>query len=312
MKQNSEKREAFEGKLKKAITPILFLLPFGVLFLLFVVFPFAFGITISFFKWNMFDSSRTSFVGFENYAKILFNRESIYNEYFWSGLGNTLLFVVISVPLLIVLPLVLAAILDKKPFGFRFFRVSLFAPTVLSVATIALIWAWQFYTHNGFINGILVKLGLPRVDWLNTQPWAWIALLVVTLWWTSGTNMVIFAAGMKNVDRNLYEAAELDGASAARKFWSITVPGIRHQLFMCLIMTMIASFNIYGQPQMLTNGGPVIEGVSTTRVLMMHIRGLITGANANPGVASAMSVCMGLIMICLSVVQNVVNKRMED
>ncbi len=161
------------------------------------------------------------------------------------------------------------------------------------------------------INEVLSSVGLPKVDWLNKQPSAWFAILIITVWWTVGTNMVIFGAGMKNVDKNLYEAAQIDGAGPLRQFRSITIPGIRNQLFMCIIMTMIASFNIYGQPQMLTGGGPVENGEFTTMVLMMRIRGIGMGANSNPGVASAMSVCMGLIMIVLSLIQNKLTKK-ED
>ena len=298
-------------KFRKGITPVLFLLPFAVLFCMFVVFPFIYGITISFFNWNMFDPAKRVFCGFDNYVKILFNKESIYYSYFWSGLKYTLLFVVISVPSLICISLLFAALLDKNPFGYRFFRFALFAPTVLSIATVIIIWSWQFYTNNGVINEVLTSIGLSKVDWLNKQPWAWIAILIITIWWTIGTNMVIFGAAMKNVDKNLYEAAQLDGANAFRQFFSITLPGIKNQLFMCIIMTMIASFNIYGQPQMLTGGGPVENGEFTTMVLMMRIRNIGMGANANPGVASAMSVCMGLIMIVLSLIQNKLTKK-ED
>ncbi len=316
MKQTCAVKEAVKGsrslRLKKALVPIAFLLPFGIIFCMFVIFPFVFGIAISFFNWNMFDASRTSFAGFANYIKILFNSESIYFSYFWNGLKNTLLFVAISVPLLIVLPLLLAGLLDRKPYGFRFFRFALFAPTVLSISTVVIIWSWQFYTNGGVINEFLKKVGIGGPNWLNAQPWAWIAILIVTLWWTIGTNMVIFSAGMKNVDRSLYEAARLDGAGAFRSFWHITLPEISNQIVLCLLMTMIASFNIYGQPQLLTNGGPVIDGNFTTTVLMMRIRSIGMGANANPGVASAMSVCMGIIMIAISIVQNRLSKRKGD
>ncbi len=316
MKQTCAVKEAVKGsrslRLKKALVPIAFLLPFGIIFCMFVIFPFVFGIAISFFNWNMFDASRTSFAGFANYIKILFNSESIYFSYFWNGLKNTLLFVAISVPLLIVLPLLLAGLLDRKPYGFRFFRFALFAPTVLSISTVVIIWSWQFYTNGGVINEFLKKVGIGGPNWLNAQPWAWIAILIVTLWWTIGTNMVIFSAGMKNVDRSLYEAARLDGAGAFRSFWHITLPEISNQIVLCCLMTMIASFNIYGQPQLLTNGGPVIDGNFTTTVLMMRIRSIGMGANANPGVASAMSVCMGIIMIAISIVQNRLSKRKGD
>ena len=162
------------------------------------------------------------------------------------------------------------------------------------------------------INEFLKKIGIGGPNWLNAQPWAWVAILIVTLWWTIGTNMVIFSAGMKNVDQSLYEAAKLDGAGAIRSFWHITLPGISNQIVLCLLMTMIASFNVYGQPQLLTGGGPVIDGDFTTTVLMMRIRTIGMGANANPGVSSAMSVCMGIIMIAVSIVQSRVSKRRGD
>ncbi len=300
------------ARIRKALVPVAFLLPFGIIFCMFVIFPFIFGITISFFNWNMFDASRTSFAGFGNYYKILFNSESIYFSYFWNGLKNTLLFVAISVPLLIILPLIFAGLLDRKPYGFRFFRFSLFVPTVLSISTVVIIWSWQFYANGGVINEFLKKIGIGGPNWLNAQPWAWVAILIVTLWWTIGTNMVIFSAGMKNVDQSLYEAAKLDGAGAIRSFWHITLPGISNQIVLCLLMTMIASFNVYGQPQLLTGGGPVIDGDFTTTVLMMRIRTIGMGANANPGVSSAMSVCMGIIMIAVSIVQSRVSKRRGD
>lgn len=298
-------------RIKNALVPVAFLLPFGIIFCTFVVFPFVFGITISFFNWNTFDPNRTSFVGFANYQKILFNSESIYYSYFWIGLKNTLLFVLISVPFLIILPLIFAGLLNSKPYGFRFFRFVIFAPTVLSISTVVIIWSWQLYTNGGVINEFLKTIGIQGPNWLNAQPWAWIAILVVTLWWTVGTNMVIFAAGMKNVDASLYEAARLDGAGSVHAFWYITLPGIMNQIVLCLLMTMISSFNIYGQPQLLTNGGPVLDGEFTTTVLMMRIRSIGMGANANPGVASAMAVCMGLIMIAISLVQNKLSSREE-
>lgn len=124
-KNNSNVKETKARSLnvRKVVTPVLFLLPFAVFFCMFVVFPFIYGITISFFNWNMFDPSKRAFCGFDNYVKILFNKESIYYSYFWSGLKYTLLFVVISVPFLICISLLFAALLDKKPFGFRFFQI---------------------------------------------------------------------------------------------------------------------------------------------------------------------------------------------
>jgi len=287
------------GRLVRRLEPAAYLAPYLLAFSLFFVIPFFYGIMISFFDWNLFFPEQTVFVGFDNYAKILFDTGSIFHRYFWQGLGNTALFVVLAVPLLIAIPLFFAILIDLEPPGYRFFRTVLFMPTILSISAVILIWKWQFYNNGGFLNALLVKLGFAEIPFLIAQPWAWITILVVTVWWTMGTNMVIFGAGLKNIDKSLYEAAAIDGASYAQTLRHVTVPLLAPQMFIVALTTMIASFNIYGQPDLLTNGGPQF----TTTVLMMRIRGLAFGANAEPGVATAMAILMGLVMIVVSIVQ---------
>jgi len=290
------------GRIKRflrRLEPAAYLSPYLAAFSLFFVIPFFYGIMISFFDWNLFFPEQTVYVGFDNYYEILFDAGSIFHRYFWQGLGNTVLFVVLAVPLLIAIPLFFAILIDLEPPGYRFFRTLLFLPTILSISAVILIWKWQFYNNGGFLNSLLVKLGFEEIPFLIAQPWAWIAILVVTVWWTMGTNMVIFGAGLKNIDKSLYEAAAIDGATYAQTLRHVTVPLLAPQMFIVALTTMIASFNIYGQPDLLTNGGPQFS----TTVLMMRIRGLAFGANADPGVATAMALLMGFIMIVVSVVQ---------
>jgi len=290
------------GRIKRflrRLEPAAYLSPYLAAFSLFFVIPFFYGIMISFFDWNLFFPEQTVYVGFDNYYEILFDAGSIFHRYFWQGLGNTALFVVLSVPLLIAIPLFFAILIDLEPPGYRFFRTLLFLPTILSISAVILIWKWQFYNNGGFLNSLLVKLGFAEIPFLIAQPWAWIAILIVTVWWTMGTNMVIFGAGLKNIDKSLYEAAAIDGATYAQTLRHVTVPLLAPQMFIVALTTMIASFNIYGQPDLLTSGGPQFS----TTVLMMRIRGLAFGANADPGVATAMAILMGFIMIVVSVVQ---------
>lgn len=292
--------------IKENISAWIFLLPYIALFSLFFIVPFFYGIIISFFDWNMFQPELTTFVGFENYYNVLFNQDSIFYIYFWSGLKNTLLFVVIAVPFLILIPLVLAKLIDIQPRGYKFFRTILFLPTVLSISAVILIWRWQFYTNGGFINSLLLTLGIDEIAFLSTQPWAWISILIVTIWWTMGTNLVILGAGMKNIDRTLYEAAEIDGATSVQIFFKITIPMLAPQLLIVGIMTMLASFNLYGQPDLLTQGGPD----RSTTVVMMYIRQFAAGSNSQPGIATTMSLMLGLIMIVISIVQaKILRKR---
>lgn len=297
--EQKNKKKFNWSRAKQKMTPFFIISPYLAIFAIFFIIPFVYGILISFFDWNLFFPEKTTFVFLENYHRILFDTESIFYTYFWSGLKNTLLFVVVSVPFLIGIPLFLALLIDLKPFGYKFFRTILFMPTVLSISAVILIWKWQFYSNGGFINSLLVKLGLEEIPFLLSQPWAWISIVIVTIWWTMGTNMVILGAGLKNIDKNMYEAASIDGASYMQTIRFITIPSLGPQMFIVGITTMIASFNIYGQPDLLTQGGP---NFSTT-VLMMRIRALAYGANSKPGIATAMAIMMGLIMIVLSLVQ---------
>ncbi|HAV19556.1 MAG TPA: ABC transporter permease [Firmicutes bacterium] len=306
-KETTKRPSKFVRSLKKHWPLMIFLGPYIALFILFFIYPFFYGIYISFFRWNLFEPSASLFVGFENFQKALFGVGDIviWKEYFWNGLKNTILFVVFSVPFLIILPLIIAILLDMEPRFFKVFRVIFFMPTVLSVSAVSIIFKWQFDTNAGFINGILSLVGLGDTSWLNSQPGAWIAIIVTTIWWTIGTNTVIFGAGLKEVDKTQYEAAELDGCNYFKVLWHISLPNIRNQMFICTITTIIASFNVYGQPFILTGGGPE----RTTTVLIMVIRGLLSGANAQPGLAAAMALLLGLVIISVSIVQQIYNKR---
>lgn len=304
-----KKKSSRRAKFRRGAIIGVFLIPWIFFFTMFFIFPFIYGIVISFFQWNMFDPGSSKFVGFENFRKVLFGADgiNIHSKNFWQAMGNTAIFVVISVPLLIIIPLILAILIDLQPFGYKFFRVIFFLPTVLSISAVGIIFRWQFDTNSGFINGIIKLFGGSGVAWLNSQPGAWTAIIVTTVWWTIGTNMVILGAGLKEIDRQQYEAAEIDGCTYPQVLWHISLPSIRNQLLICTINTVIASFNLYGQSVLLTGGGPER---STTTIIMV-IRGLLTGANAQPGLASAMALLTGIVIVLVSVAQLIYNRRQE-
>lgn len=284
---------------KDKVVPFLFFTPHLIIFSIFFIIPFIFGIIISLYDWNIF-AMDGEFIGFENYFKILFDKESIYYEYFRNGLFNTLKFVVISVPCLVIIPLIIAILIDLEPFGAKFFRAVFYMPSLLSISTVILIWVWILNTNVGIMNYWLNKLGLASVAWLTSQPAAWIALVVITIWWTVGGNLIIFGASLKEIPQSLYEAAEIDGANYFKSVWHITLPGIKNQLLYISIMTTLASFNVFGQPQLATGGGPT----ESTKVLMMYIRDIaFGGGRPNPGIAMAMAVVLGCIMIFISIIQ---------
>lgn len=292
------------------LVPGFFILPHLIIFSIFFIFPFFYGLVISLYDWHHFFPEQRSFVGFDNYRRILFESDHIYYQYFWRGLRNTFTFVVLSVPILVAFPLFIAALINTEPRGYKFFRAVFYIPSLLSIATLVLIWRWVLNTNLGVLNLTLAQLGFPEnIAWLSSQPFAWVSLVTMTVWWTIGGNMIIFTAALKDVPDTLYESADIEGANIFQKFFRITLPSIRNQLVYIFIMTTIASFNVFGQPQLATGGGPQ----QTTTVLMMYIRDIaFGGGRPRPGIATAMAVMLGLVIIVISIAQTRIIKRMGD
>lgn len=276
------------------LSPYLYIGPHLILFSIFFLFPTFYGIYISFTSWDLIGDPE--FVGFANYTEILFNKESTFYEQLRVGLGNTFKFVLFTVPACIIVPLLLAAGLNTKPKGLKFFQALFYMPTLFSVSAVMIIFSMLFSVSFGPFNHYL------KVDtnWLATQPYAWIALVIVTVWWTIGANMIIYQAALNGISKDLYEAASIDGANSIQKFFRITLPSIRAQILYTLVITTIAQFNVYGQPLMLTKGGPT----SSTSVLLMYIQENAFGSGISiAGIGSAMAVILGLCIMVVSAIQ---------
>ncbi|KAF1295275.1 ABC transporter permease [Enterococcus sp. JM4C] len=274
--------------------------PHLLLFLIFGMIPLVYGIYISLTQWDMVGTA--NFVGLQNYKEILFNTSSTFHTQFFSGLKNTLIYVVISVPCFIVFPLLIALALNAKPKGVTLFQSIFYVPGLFSISAVSIIWMLVFNKRLGPISNVFGS----NANWFTEQPYAWIVILVVSIWWGVGGNMVIYRAALNGISRDLYEAADIDGAGSFRKFFSITLPSIKFQLLYTFVMTTIGSFNIYGQPVMLTNGGPT----QSTTVLMMYIRNLAFGSGQSvAGMASAMAVLLGIVMVIISAFQFVLLNR---
>ena len=275
--------------------PWLFIGPHLVLFFIFFLIPAGFGIYISFTRWNL--RGTPTFVGLENYREILFNAGSTFHSQLYSGLSNTFLFVILTVPFCILFPLLFATALNTKPKLMKIFQSVFYLPSLFSISAVAIIWSLLFSRAFGPINRIF---GLD-INWLGEQPYAWFTLVAVTVWWTIGNNMIIYQAAFSGVPTDYYEAASIDGANAVQKFFSISLPSIKNQILYTLVLTTIAQFNIIGQPMMMTGGGPV----GSTTVLLMYINENAFG-HASPsiaGIASAMAVILGLCIMAASAIQ---------
>jgi multiple sugar transport system permease protein len=277
-------------------TPYLFLAPFLTLFTVFVLVPGLFGLWISLHNWDFLLPNKP-FVGAENYLN-LFDSSSVQFESFWNSMRATAIFVVISVPFLVVLPLLLAMLLHRRFPGRTFFRAVFFAPFVLGVAVIGLMWSYLLDPSFGLVNGLLGAIGLPDdTAWTTSQPYAWISLAGVTIWWTMGFNAVIYLAGLGDIPVDHYEAAELDGASSWQQLRYITIPGLRPVLIFIIITTVLASANMFGQSYLITQGGPG----DSTRTAIMTITDLGL-TQYRMGEASAMSYVLAVFLSLIALV----------
>lgn len=280
-------------------TPYLFILPHLLLFSLFLGWPFFYGLYISFHSFDYLRPEAVSFVGLQNYIN-LFSPGSVQFGRFWNALGNTLEFVVYSVPLLVVIPLFLAVLLNTKTPGRNIFRAIYFAPWTLSVAVASLIWWWMFQSQGGLINFYLAELGLFTPRWLSSMPWGWVAVIVCTIWWTAGFNMIIILAALQDIPGHIYEAAAIDGATGVQAFWTITLPLLRPVLLFIVTISIIASFNLFGQPFFMTSGGQGIAldgGPLEPVMLQIYREGFVRNVQGN---AAAMSFVVASIMIGVS------------
>jgi multiple sugar transport system permease protein len=288
-------------------TPYLFLAPFLVLFTAFALAPSLYAIWISLHSWDYLLPAKP-WVGLENFAD-LFTAGSATGQFFWQSMKATGYFVLFSVPVLVVVPLLVALILNAKFPGRNFFRAAFFAPYVLGVAVVGLLWRFLLDPAIGAVNYFLDRFHLisEPIAWTNSMPWAWVTLVFVTVWWTLGFNTIIYLAGLQEVDRQLIEAARVDGASRLRTFWHVTLPQLRNVFLFVITITVIASANMFGQSYMITQGAPGVE----TRTAILYIA-QESFQSFRMGSAAAMSIMLAAFLAVLGIANFVLFGRRRD
>lgn len=295
MRMENNRASSLLTKTKGKILPFAFIGPHLIIFTIFILLPTIFGVYISFTQWDMIGIPK--WVGLSNYREILMNASSTFYINFWDGLKDTLVFVVINLPMSILIPLLFALILYMRPFGSKLFQSILYMPTLFSVASVGLIWM-QLLNHRFGLASILGA----KSPWATSMPQAWISLIIMSVWWTMGTNMVIYQSALASVPKELYESAAIDGANRVQQFLKITLPSIRFQLLYTIVITLAGSFNVYGQPTIMTRVDP--GQAPAIKVLVYHIRSIAFGSGQSvAGIASAMSVILGLLIIIVSIFQ---------
>ena len=252
---------------KETITAYFFLAPNLIGFLVFTSLPVLASLVLSFMKWDLF--SPPHFVGLSNF------KELFRDSYFWQFCGNTV-YLMAAIPLSLAGSLILALALNQKLKGVVFFRTVYFLPTICSGVAIYMLWRMIYNPEFGIFNTLIVKLGqmihvpLKGPYWLTDETWAKPALIIMNIWQTvGGYNMILYLAALQGVPRDLYEAAEIDGANSWQKFWAVTWPQISPTTFFIAIMSVIGGFQAGFDPAyIMTGGGP--NGSTTTIIYYIY------------------------------------------
>lgn len=285
------KTEYDRRRLRKDLLPYAYIAPHLFFFIIFFITPAVYGIYAAFTKWDLFNEP--VFIGLANFKTLLFDAGNTYYKQLRNGLWNTVKFVIYSVPFCIAVPLALAVALQTKCKGSKLFQALYYFPSLLSITTVTLSWRYMFNTQYGVVPNFL---GL-KENWF-APPHSWIVLVVVTIWWCAGSNMVIYQSALASIPQTHYEAAAVDGAGAWQRFVHITLPGMKYPLTYTFIISVVAQFNVYGQPLMLTG----FNNNEANAVLLMYIQENAVKKQV-AGMSAAMSVILGLCIMAVSYVQ---------
>jgi multiple sugar transport system permease protein len=275
---------------------LVFCAPFLLVYAVFLVWPLIQGVRISLSDYNV-AGINTRFIGVGNYAA------AFQDPQVWASLWHTVEFTLISTPPLVLLGLVMALVAHNLRFVQWLWRLAYFAPFVLPSAVVALIWVWMFEPGFGLVDAWLKT----DIGWLTDANWAMIAVVVATVWWTVGFNFLLYLAALQGIPQQLYEAAELDGASAWQRLRGITLPLLRRTTGLVVLLQLIASLKIFDQVYIMTAGGP---DNSTRPILEYMFDTGFTGYRL--GYASAMSYILFVLIVIVSLLQLRLNRSREE
>ncbi|MEU1462877.1 sugar ABC transporter permease [Streptomyces sp. NPDC005727] len=278
---------------------LLFALPFLVLFALFMVWPLVQGLWMSLTDTSL-SAHAPAFVGLDNFAEALGDAEV------WRSLGHTVWFTVLSTVPLVAVALGMALLVHTGLPGQWVWRLAFFAPYLLPVGVVSLLWIWLYQPDLGLLNHLLESAGLGPVSWLSDESVAMWAIVLTTLWWTVGFNFLLYLAALQAIPDHLYEAAAIDGAGAWRRLWSITLPQLSRITGVITVLQILASLKVFDQVYLLTKGGPN----NSTRPVIEYMYDVgFTGYRL--GYASAVSYLFFALVLIASAAQYAALRRRE-
>jgi len=276
-----------------------FILPNFIGFAALTLVPVIASLALSFLDWDSY--STPEWVGLDNFERM------IHNDTFWTALKNTAYYAVGHVPLTLAASLGFAVLLNQKLKGARFFRTALFFPYITSLVAVAVVWNMLLSPEAGPVNQFLRAIGIDHPPgWTTSTTWAMPAVIVASVWRDLGYYMILYLAGLQTIPAELYEAAQVDGASGWQRFRHITVPGLRPTTFFVLIMLTISSFKVFDLIQVMTEGGPGRATLVLSQVI--YREGIVQGRF---GYSSAVSMVLFVIVLTITVVQFRLQRRSE-
>jgi multiple sugar transport system permease protein len=276
----------------------LFSTPFLIFYLLFLIGPVLLGIVISLFNTTTVKPGLGNWVGLSNYADVLSSGD------FWASMWHSVLFTLLSTPLLVLLPLLFAILASRISRGQTFYRVAFFAPYVVPSAAVCLIFAFMYTPQTGLVTNAFGWFGLTPPDFFGTTSGAWFAVVLLTVWWTFGFNFILYTAAIQEISEEVYEAAAIDGAGPWQQIKSITVPLLKPTMSLVLILQVLASLKVFDQIYILLSGGPNY----TTRPVIEYIYD--TGFTSyRGGYAAAATMVYFVILVLVSVAWLLLRRR---
>ncbi len=276
---------------KQKLAPYVFLAPFYILFIVFMVYPIFFSLRASFTTWNGVNAMK--WVGLDNYARLL------QDKIFLQAILNGVIMFFMYVPIMLILALLIAVLLNKPNLKFRnFFRTAIFIPNITSVVAVAFVFGLAFDTKYGFINETLMRMGIPAIAWMGTALGARFAICLLILWRYLGYNMILMMAGLQTISGSLVEAAKIDGASSYQIFIKITIPLMRPVILFCTVLSTIGTFSLFTEPLIMSGGGPLYKTI--TPVLYIYNESFV---HLRMGYASSLAYAFFILMIIFAILQ---------
>ena len=274
----------------------LFALPWFIGFSVFIAGPVIASLVLSFTKYEVVTSPR--FIGISNYKSLL------QDPLCWKSLYNTMYMVIVGVPLQIIVPLSVALLLNKEVKGISWYRTCYYLASIMPMVASSILWLWILDANFGILNTTLSTMGVQGPNWLGDPAWAKLGIILMLVWAATGSNMIIYLAGLKAVPEQLYEAARIDGASWWQLFWNITIPMLTPALFFTLIMGLVFTFQIFTQAYIMTEGGPVNS-------TLFYVYYLYNNAFAyfKMGYASALAWILFLVIFVITITQLKLSKH---